>query len=166
MKSIQEGRRGTQVDERDEGSSWLMSSASGRERFLCTRIAPAKISRCSLYKVEVNGNFWDKGVPLAEAGISPDFQVQLPQVLFSDDALVALRGHINSWLEERTHFECLMTPELNSDQILTIAIGSDSGLISSKDKPVFIVNYSRGSAMVGRWAFVIDQSCVRGFIDG
>lgn len=148
-----------------EIKSWTMNSASGRERFVCARVSPSGDSHVGIYEVVISGNFWNRGEPLETASLSLDFQVNLTQVLLSEDGMGALRDHLDAWLEEQCNFECMISPESNSDQILTVALGSDPGLISSRERPVFIVSYSRGATMVARWAFVIDQSCVRNFLD-
>lgn len=139
-----------------------MTSASGRERFSCARVSSIENSRSGIYEIVISGDFWSRAEPLETASLSLDFQVRLPQVLLSEDGMETLRDHLVTWLDDQLSFECMI--ELNFDQILAVALGSDPGLISSRERPVFIVSYSRGATMVGRWAFVVDQSCVRNFL--
>jgi len=148
----------------DEIKPRIMTSASGRERFSCARVSSIENSRSGIYEIVISGDFWSRAEPLETASLSLDFQVRLPQVLLSEDGMETLRDHLVTWLDDQLSFECMISPELNFDQILAVALGSDPGLISSRERPVFIVSYSRGATMVGRWAFVVDQSCVRNFL--
>lgn len=145
---------------------WAMTSASGREQFACARVCGSEDSPSGIFEISISGSFWHRGEPIQSASMALDFHVRLPQVLLSESGMAALRAHLSHWLEGQDTFECVISPARNCDQVLTVALGTDPGLICSRDKPAFIVSYSRGAAMVGRWAFIVDQSCIRNYLEG
>ena len=144
---------------------WTMTSASGREQFVCARTCASDRHPWKIFEISISGNFWNRGDPIQTASMVLDFRVHLPQVLVSEDGIATLSAHLGMWLEDQSEFECVVSPVGQGDQLLSLALGYDPGLIYSKNKPAFIVSYSRGPAMSGRWAFVVDQSCIRRFLD-
>ena len=102
----------------DEIKPRIMTSASGRERFSCARVSSIENSRSGIYEIVISGDFWSRAEPLETASLSLDFQVRLPQVLLSEDGMETLRDHLVTWLDDQLSFECMISPELNFDQIL------------------------------------------------
>lgn len=161
MKNTREEPKETQVAELGENYAMTMSSTSGREKLSFALVGTSELGR--IYEVEVGGYFWDRSVPLEAASMTRDFEVRLPQVLISEKGVSALRQHLAAWLDDRHCFECTITSQ-DSEQILSVKVGADARFISSQEKPVFELSYSRGASMSARWAFVVDQTCIREFL--
>lgn len=90
-----------------------------------------------------------------------DFAVLLPQVVVSNVALKDLRRRLVEWQINPSDFVCDLGAGTGGDQALTLSIGRDSELIYSVGKPTCALTYRCGASMSGRWAFVVDQSCIR-----
>jgi hypothetical protein len=122
-------------------------------------------SGAGVYSIRVDADFWDRSVSIENAVLMQDIHVLLPQVILSDAALKSLAAHLQGWLGNRQPFECSISPEGAGDQVVSVMVCRDEELICSEDRPALVLSYSRGSAMRGRWAFVVDQSCIRSFLE-
>lgn len=140
--------------------SITISSSSGRESFRLS-FESRKDALVSIFRASIAGSFWDRQKPLERAELVRDFEVALPQVALSSDALDALRRCVDTWLETRADQSCVLSPVGATDQILSISIGADSRLLWTAERPAFVVRFERGATMKGDWAFLVDQSCLR-----
>lgn len=162
MKNTLGDRRGIQLVEHDDNRKlWSISSASGRERFLCAVLSDAPYQGVLVCSLRVEGSFWDRSRHLSSADIIPDFDVCLAQVLVDVECLEDLRKRFEEWLRAGTHFECRLNASKSGGQELIVSVGADPGLIYVDAKPAFMIEYSAGAFMTGKWSFIVDQSCVR-----
>lgn len=141
---------------------WEMPSSSGRARIDCAFIARSERAADVLVcRIEVNGEFWPRGVVRQTIDTTEDFHVVLPQVLIEFASLKALRERLVEWHVNPSSFSIELGAPYGEGQQLTFAIGQDDGLVYSVGKPACMLTYACGSAMKGRWAFGVDQSCIR-----
>ena len=168
MKSTPEDLREIQLVHRvdEESVHWSMSASSGRARIACTFVACSQKPSVLICGVEACGEFWPRGHSDHSAGTVIDFDVKLPQVVISLDSLKALRERLVEWQVNPSSFALELGASEKSDQRITFAIGRDENLIYSVEKPACTLTYACGSAMQGRWSFVVDQSCIRLCADG
>jgi len=139
-----------------------MLSSSGRARINCVLIAQSKrAADVFVCRIEVSGDFWPRGVVRQTIDLTEDFHVVLPQVLIDLASLKALRERLIEWHVNPSSFSIELGVRHGEGQQLAFAIGQDDGLIYSVGKPACMLTYACGSAMKGRWAFVVDQSCIR-----
>jgi hypothetical protein len=144
-----------------ESANWSMPAASGRARFGCTFVAHSKATGALVCRVEASGEFWPRGDIDRSADTVTDFHVTLPQVLMDLVALKLLRERLVEWQVNPSSFALELGVSGNGDQRIAFTIGRDESLIYSVDKPACTLTYACGSAMEGRWSFVVDQSCIR-----
>lgn len=162
MKSTPEDPRAIQSEHRadEESFHWSMPSASGRARISCAFVGYSQEPGTLLCEVETSGEFWPRGHDDRNGGTVPDFYVKLPQVLINIDSLKSLRERLVEWQVNPSAFT-LELGAAKGDQRIMFAIGQDQNLIYSVSKPACTLTYACGSAMQGRWSFVVDQSCIR-----
>ena len=141
---------------------WEMPASCGRVRINCALVARSECANGALVcRIEVNGEFWPRGVVRQTIETTEDFYVVLPQVLIEFASLKALRERLVEWHVNPSSFSIELGALHGEGQQITFAIGQDDGLIYSVGKPACMLTYACGSAMKGRWAFVVDQSCSR-----
>lgn len=104
---------------------------------------------------------WQRDRPLQNAALTRDFRIELSQVVLRIDSLRRLRQRLIEWQVNPAHFTCELCDITAGDQRLSMSIGRDERLIVDLFKPAFIVAYACGPSMSGRWAFLVDQSCIR-----
>lgn len=144
-----------------EIANWSMPAASGRARIGCAFLAHSQDTGTLVCGVEASGEFWPRGHTDHNAGTTTDFHVTLPQVLIDLASLKLLRERLVEWQVNPIDFALELGISGKGDQRITFAIGQDENLIYSVDKPACTLTYACGSAMQGRWSFVVDQSCIR-----
>jgi len=140
---------------------WSMPAASGRARIDCALLARSEKSDALVCQVNVIGEFWPRGRIEPGTDTTNDFHVALPQVLVDFKSLKSLRERLVEWQVNPSDFSVALGVQGEGDQRLTLAIGHDDNLIYSAGKPACMFTYACGSAMQGRWSFVVDQSCIR-----
>lgn len=151
----------TETVDIEEGCSWTMLSASGRARVNCAFVTHLQEPGALVCGVEASGEFWPRGQVDRSAGTVTDFHVTLPQVLIDLASLKSLRERLVEWQVNPSAFTLELGLSGKGDQRITFAIGRDENLIYSLDRPACTLTYACGSAMQGRWSFVVDQSCIR-----
>lgn len=104
---------------------------------------------------------WQRDRPLKDAALTRDFRIDLPQVVLRIDALRRLRQRLVEWQVNPAGFTCELCDAAVGDQALSISIGRDERLIADVFKPALIVTYDSGPSMAGRWACLVDPSCIR-----
>jgi len=123
-------------------------------------------SSFSVFEMEIHGKFWKRNSFSAERQVVDDLNIILPQVLIDISALKLLYENLKFWQISMKGFEVNIASREEKGQQLIISIGKSEELICSVSKPVCVISYSSGSAMQARWAFVVDQSCIRICTDG
>jgi len=144
-----------------ETANWSMPAASGRARIHCTFVAYSREIGALVCGIEASGEFWPRGLGDRSGSTVADFQVALPQVVMDLASLKLLRERLVEWQVNPSGFALELGVSGKGDQRITFAIGRDENLIYSVDKPACTLTYACGSAMQGRWSFVVDQSCIR-----
>lgn len=145
----------------EDGCLWTMHSASGRARISCTFVAHSHEAGALVCGFGAAGEFWPRGHIARSADTVTDFHVTLPQVLIDLASLKLLRERLVEWQVNPSGFALELGVSGKGDQRISFAIGRDENLIYSADKPACTLAYTCGSAMEGRWSFVVDQSCIR-----
>ncbi|PTT58410.1 hypothetical protein [Stenotrophomonas sp. HMWF003] len=153
------------MGEHHDAKVWAMLSNRGTEWFRLSPLEGAAPPHHRLYRVEVGTDGWDRDDDDSRRS-APVHRTELGRVPIRDSALAALCGHLALWQERFTPFECVLTPEQDGNQRLTVRVGPDPGVIHSRDKAVFCVVYTAGIGMEARWSFVVDPSCLRELVEG
>jgi len=164
MKSTPEDLRGIQlVRHVDEQNSvhWSLSSASGRNHINCTFLAYSERADTLLCHIQVSGKFWRRGVKQRPTDLINDFEITLPQVLIDIGALKTLREKLVEWQINPSGFKLELGVQSGNDQRLSFSIGRQKDLIYSVDKPAATISYLSGASMEAKWAWIVDQSCIR-----
>ncbi|MGO1073330.1 hypothetical protein [Lysobacter sp. CA199] len=151
--------------DRDEAILIDIRSSSGREAVVLVGTPVDSFPGTVLCALTVGGDFWCRNRVVAEAELTVDFEVSLPQVVVDKKQVVALNDRFSAWMDDRKGFVVPLSPASRTGQSLTISIGVDPGLICSADKPALIVEYACGASMAARWAFIVDQSCVAAHLE-
>ena len=144
----------------EETANWTMPAASGRTWIRCAVVSYSPEIGALVVGFETSGEFWPRGSSDRSGSTVTDFQVALPQVVLGLASLKSLRERLVEWQVNPSSFALELGVGRKGDQRITCAIGRDENLIYSVDKPAFTMTYGCGSAMQGRWSFVVDQSCI------
>jgi hypothetical protein len=146
----------------DNGETcWSIHASSGRGRFKCFSKSQPTDAGTLVCAVQIVGEAWQRDRPLADAALTVDFEVLLPQVVVDWLSLELLHQRLVEWQLNPYEFVCDLGGKQVSDQRLTFAIGRNEKLIYSTLKPALTLSYSDGASMAGEWAFAVDQSCIR-----
>ena len=145
---------------------WAIRSNSGRELFAGSFLDEkyAEGRTLLLTSVLILGEFWRAPEFETSSDTTPDFQVSLPQLMLDKAKLEELTYELEKWLERPKEISLSLSGHPHHP--LDVAIGPRSHFISTMDRPVFSLSYAAGSFEIGKWCFVIDQSCIRCFMDG
>jgi hypothetical protein len=120
----------------------------------------------ALAKVTVVGRFWEREKTLdsyADADLTDDYHVELPQVLISGSRLRECVNLLEAWLRIGSDFSLDLAR--NDGQALSLTIGNRSDLICSEGHPAFTMHYST-ARIEAEFYFLTDQSCIRLFSNG
>lgn len=163
MKSIQDAPKETQMVHLEDKHllRWSMSASSGRSHFYCTLLMRSKKSENLVCALSLKSDFWRRGATESHLEVVNDLNVELPQVLLSQQAMHALQINMSKWLVSGDLFAIGLGAVGEGDQTLSIGLELDANLLCTASKPAFVVHYSSGSVMQARWAFLVDQSCIR-----
>jgi hypothetical protein len=150
---------------------WGIMSSSGREHFGATFLSAAESAEATLLLTSafIEGSFWppqefeDESAGAARS-LSLDYHVALPQLVLDRIKLEEWTDELESWLS--TPKEISLGLSGDRHQIFDISIGVRPDTICSIDRPVFSLSHASRSFAIGRWSFVIDQSCVRCLLEG
>jgi hypothetical protein len=140
---------------------WSMPSANGRTRIDCSESLDGRRVATCICSFEIEGLSWQRDRALEVANLVRDFTVQLPQVVIDLEALKELRERLIEWQVNPSDFICSLNVGTVRDQTLTVSIGRNPDLIYDVGKPACTLVYHCGASMSGKWAFVVDQSCIR-----
>ncbi|WP_313456455.1 hypothetical protein [Stenotrophomonas sp.] len=138
--------------------SWSIPSNSGWEVFTCEM--HHEVESSALCEIKVQRQYFDRSMASVDrAEIVPDFDVHLPQVRLSKQALRELHADLVSWRDHGRHFSRQLEARDAGGQSLRISIGPNERFVRSVGKDVLEIEYSSGLAMRATWQFLIDQSC-------
>lgn len=154
-----------------EADTWTIPSNSGWRQFKCARTNHALRGDAICCSLHIYGDFWDRNENESKS-LVPDFRVDLPQVLISAERLRHLIEDVDRWLVDQENFErSISSPK--SGQDFTVIVNREPSLVYSIGKRAVTFRYTNGEAMIGKWSFVVDESCLRicrdslsGFLDG
>ena len=85
----------------------------------------------------------------------------LHQVLVDVEDLATLQRKLTAWLQTFDEFECDLGTSSPGDPRVHFQLGKNGELICTRDKPALTLTYRAAPAMEAKWAFLVDQSCVR-----
>ncbi|WP_431600156.1 hypothetical protein [Stenotrophomonas sp.] len=112
--------------------------------------------------------YWDESnwgvTSRPDAEMTPALRAAVEPVRVDKSALLNLLHRMQAWLDGAVEFELELTSSEDAEQSMWVRIGPDARFISSSDKPVFEVRCRRGDSLMLGFAFVVDQSCIREFI--
>ena len=140
---------------------WSIRSSDGRSRMTCHSARSSQVEGTVTGSLTLERQAWQRDRPLKNAAMTRDFRIELPQVVLRVDSLRRLRQRLVEWQVNPAGFTCELCDAAAEDQSLSMTIGRDERLIADLFKPAFIVTYDAGPSMAGRWAFLVDQSCLR-----
>jgi len=145
---------------------WAIRSNSGRELFAASFLEEKHVQGATLLLTSaiIHGEFWRAPEFETSNDATPDFQVSLPQLVLDKAKLDEFSDELERWLEKPKEISLSLSGN-HPHQALDVSIGPRSGIISTMDKPVFSLRYASGSFELGKWSFVIDQSCIRCLLD-
>ncbi len=147
-----------------DDDAWTVTSDSGWRHFKCTRTSQARQGDTICCSLLVCGRFWDRN-EVENKSLVADFRVELPQVLISAERLKLLLSEIDRWLVEQEDFECAISSP-NGGQEFTVTVDREPSFVYSIGKRAITLRYGNGEAMVGKWSFIVDESCLRICRDG
>ena len=150
-------------------SGWNMTSWRLRD--------VVKVGRKQYLLVEVilTGRYWERVEytrrNVVSAGLVKDYSVVLPQVLLAEAELKKLYRELANWL--KTPISKLIETPLTvgrelaglDSQTFSIEFGLREDLIIDVGHTACTVSY-QVKALSGKCAYVVDQSCVRTFVEG
>ncbi|WP_457336920.1 hypothetical protein [Rhizobacter sp. P5_C2] len=140
---------------------WSIRSSDGRSRMACRSTNSSQDSGKLTAALTLEQQTWQRDRPLQNAAMTRDFRIELPQVVLRIDSLRRLRQRLIEWQVNPAHFTSELCDIAAGDQHLSMSIGRDERLIADLFKPACIVACDCGPSMSGRWAFLVDQSCIR-----
>ena len=151
------------------GHQWNLSSSSSREYLAGTFLRKTKDKSDStliLSTITVAGQFWSSPVFCETAknnSVSDLYAVALSHVVLKQSLVEDLIAELAEWLEKPKE----LSVDLSADvyEVFSISFEISKKLISSLEKPACTVTYASGSFQVGKWSFIVDQSCMRIFYD-
>jgi hypothetical protein len=162
MKSIRDEPKETQVDHVEiNRRQWRMNSARGDRHITIFEDKNIDASNAQICLIELVADFYDRSKQIEKASIVPDILVTLKQVVVNRDALSELHNKLSAWLQNRTGFTIVLSPNSSQNTRVNITLGIDSRWICSVDKPVFCLQYKDGGSLVIEASFVVDQSCIK-----
>jgi hypothetical protein len=150
---------------------WKLVANSGREQFCGSFIKRGSNEDgldLVLANVSVIGEFW-LDPPFANdggsSGLETVFSVSLPHAVLRKDRIEKLLDELEQWLLKPKPISLELAKCRTTYQSLVISLGVREDLISSLERPACTISYSSNSFEVGKWHFVVDQSCIRIFHD-
>ena len=150
-------------------SEWKLVANSGRQQFFGSFLKRGSNEdglELILANVSVVGDFW-LDPPFANdvgsSGLESVFSVSLPHVVLRKDRIEVLLDELEQWLLKPKPISLELGKCRTTYQSLTISLGVREDLICSLEMPACTISYCSNSFEVGRWHFVVDQSCIRIF---
>jgi len=150
-------------------SEWKLVANSGREWFFGSFLKRGLNEdglELILANVTVVGDFW-LDPPFANdvgsSGLESVFSVSLPHVALRKDRIENLLDELEQWLLKPTPISLELAKCRTTYQSLTISLGVREDLICSLEMPACTISYCANSFEIGKWHFVVDQSCIRIF---
>lgn len=117
-----------------------------------------------LLRITARGQFWDRSDALDAdtADLVEDFEMHLFQARVARAGILKLVNALGDWSENPRQMDIDLWSE--SLPRVAISIGSSDRFISSATKPVFALRYD-DSRVEATFSFVVDQSCLKQFLD-
>ena len=150
-------------------SEWKLVANSGREQFFGSFLKRGSNEdglEIIFANVSVVGDFW-LDPPFANdagsTGLQSVFSVSLPHVVLRKDRIENLLDELEQWLLKPKPISLELAKCRTTYQSLTISLGVREDLICSLEMPACTISYCSNSFEVGKWHFVVDQSCIRIF---
>jgi hypothetical protein len=150
-------------------SEWKLVGNSGREQFFGSFLKRGSNEdglELILANVSVVEDFW-LDPPFANdvgsSGLESVFSVSLPHVVLRKDRIENLLDELEQRLLKPKPISLELARCRTTYQSLTISLGVREDLICSLEMPACTISYCSNSFEVGRWHFVVDQSCIRIF---
>jgi hypothetical protein len=114
--------------------------------------------------ISAGARFWDRRVHLEDnPDLVDDFAVTFHQAALSRTRLLGLLDELRAWMVENKTIDVELVD--GSLPRVRIFVGALDDLISSTSRPVFVLSYS-DTRIESSIKFVVDQSCIRLFMDG
>jgi hypothetical protein len=151
---------------------WALRSSSGREEFsgVVTREAlDSQGAGLLLANLSLIGRFWPQppfdAVEPASDELLTAYSVVLPNVILARNLVEHLISELTEWLVQPKEIAVELSDVRKTYQSIRISFGEREVLICSLEKPVCTITYASNSFEVGKWHFVVDQSCIRLFLE-
>lgn len=161
MSSEIDDREAFDPFERDD-RTWSIAASSGRGSIVFriegapTRSWLADTVVCS---VRVRQSSWQRGRDGLGRALVKDVDIKLFQVVIDAGSLARKQRELADWLDNHQTLTIDMSSSEHQDQSLEFSINVDRSNVLETWTCSLV--YECGTSMVGRWSFVVDQSCVR-----
>jgi len=137
--------------------TWEFPSNSGRGSVTATLLDLVEIGDTPTYVVSLSMRVER---PWNEASE----EVRLKRVEMPRARLHAAQTALAAWLQDHEPLTCSLTADAGSTQ-LTLSLAPESTFVSSRERPVCRFRFAADLGLEGSCAWVIDQSCVRLWLD-
>lgn len=155
-------------------STWQLPSNDGRDvsSWIVRSVLVSKRRRYLNTEVVLTGRHLDRAKwTQGEYALAKEYSINLAQVLLSVTELKELARALDRWL--RTPIRDLASThlELSADlggvdgQQFSLAFAPGYGDAATADHPMCHIAY-RGASVAGECSYMVDQSCIRLFVDG
>lgn len=141
--------------------AWVLSGSSGRGSLECVRVASVEGTGLVLCAVSVHGLLWDRRVQLSVADLVCEYEVRLPQVVISREALRDFACALDAWAPGQSIGSIDLAVGAGAGQKAHIRVGPFDGLLTRSDKPACVVELGSDSVMAAQCAFLVDETCLR-----
>lgn len=147
---------------------WHLPASSGRNElsgeFFAQRLDDSG-RHVVFSRIELKGAFWPRFSNDPGSKETPDYSVTLHQVVLRREQLDLLIRRLAEWMRAPLALSVEVAKTTGNDQSFEISIGQVDGLMSTADRPACTVRYSSGAFAHGTWSFIVDQSCIKVFLD-
>lgn len=120
-----------------------------------------------LAQLSIRGQFWGRRGArngAEDLSLEEDFSVQLYQVVLRQEYMEELARRLEHWLA--TPHEFAMELSGVNGQSFEVTFSEREDVLCSIDRPAFTARYVFGKRFTGEWSQVVDQSCIRIFVEG
>ncbi len=116
-----------------------------------------------LSSIHLTGRYWAAVDGLERSHTAEEYSVELSQVEIARGDLLGARTALNQWV--RAPFDLELKLSAMPDHRLSMSLRPEPGTVSTIDKPVCRFRFSTAH-LTGECAWVVDQSCIRIFVEG
>ena len=148
---------------------WELVASSGRNKlsgFFERRSHNGAGNAIIVANITIAGEFWRRDSQKYGNELHADFEVRLLQVILTASLVDDFVERLEQLADSPTEISVDLADKYDNDQSFSLSFGPSEKAISTKDKPVATIRYAGTAFGYGEWWFVVDQSCIRIFVEG